>query len=249
MRKEENVELEGTPTEDVAVANEERASTVLGKFKDVDALTRAYEALEAEFTRRSQKLRSLEKEVENLKTATEWSGAEKLRKTAKARREAAREFDAFVAEVDKGASAGKPTENSAQDISAVSGEETAMEEAPRKEGVEGQFAMGKSGEATPQENVGQEKNISKTDGDAAEKGAIALDDGRGVVSSETLYKLARNDEAVRLRIVGEYLSSLGRSGVPLTGGTARAITAPPKKAKTVGQAGAMALSYFQKPIS
>ena len=36
-------------------------ATALGKFKDVDALLAAYNNLEAEFTRRSQRLRELEK--------------------------------------------------------------------------------------------------------------------------------------------------------------------------------------------
>lgn len=39
---------------------EESAPAALGKFKSVDALKHAYEALEAEFTRRSQRLRELE---------------------------------------------------------------------------------------------------------------------------------------------------------------------------------------------
>lgn len=37
--------------------------TELGKFKSVEALMRAYRALEAEFTRRSQKLKALEESV------------------------------------------------------------------------------------------------------------------------------------------------------------------------------------------
>ena len=98
MEKEENVYGETTLTEDVAEAKEKEASTVLGKFKDVSALERAYESLQAEFTRRSQKLRELEKEMDNFKKATA-SGAEKLRKTAKARREETKLFDEFVADM------------------------------------------------------------------------------------------------------------------------------------------------------
>ena len=44
----------------------------LGKFKSVDALLRAYSELEAEFTRRSQKLKALE---EASKQASEEAGA------------------------------------------------------------------------------------------------------------------------------------------------------------------------------
>ena len=110
MDKEENVYEDTTPAEGVAEAKVEEASTVLGKFKDVSALERAYEHLQAEFTRRSQKLRELEKEVENFKEA-EASGAEKLRKNAKARKEAAKQFDAFVADMGAvSAKIKKPTE-------------------------------------------------------------------------------------------------------------------------------------------
>ena len=107
MQEEENV-YGGTPdTEEVAVASvgaedrkdaEKEVSTVLGKFKDVDALARAYGSLQAEFTRRSQKLKELERQAENLKAEAESSGAEKLRKNAEARRVETKKFDAFVRE-------------------------------------------------------------------------------------------------------------------------------------------------------
>ena len=38
----------------------EEAELILGKFEDVDALAHAYKALEAEFTRRSQRMKALE---------------------------------------------------------------------------------------------------------------------------------------------------------------------------------------------
>ena len=60
MENKDNVYEDTTLTEEFAGASENGASTVLGKFKDVSALERAYESLQAEFTRRSQKLRELE---------------------------------------------------------------------------------------------------------------------------------------------------------------------------------------------
>ena len=48
-------------TADTAEAEKGEAAAALGKFKDVEALMQAYTALEAEFTRRSQKLKELEK--------------------------------------------------------------------------------------------------------------------------------------------------------------------------------------------
>ena len=50
---------------------EEQAQLNCGKFKSVDALLQAYTSLEAEFTRRSQKLKELESKVENLQQAAE----------------------------------------------------------------------------------------------------------------------------------------------------------------------------------
>lgn len=65
MKEEENVYEETTRSEDTTAVEEEKASTVPSKFKDVDALVRAYSSLQAEFTRRSQKLKELEKKLEN----------------------------------------------------------------------------------------------------------------------------------------------------------------------------------------
>lgn len=56
----DNQNAEGKATADAAEAEEKGAAAELGKFKDVKALTEAYRALEAEFTRRSQRLKELE---------------------------------------------------------------------------------------------------------------------------------------------------------------------------------------------
>lgn len=47
-------------TADTAEAEESKAAAALGKFKDVKTLLKAYSDLEAEFTRRSQRLKELE---------------------------------------------------------------------------------------------------------------------------------------------------------------------------------------------
>ena len=49
-------------TADTAEAEVKEAAPELGKFKDVKTLLKAYSDLEAEFTRRSQRLKELEKE-------------------------------------------------------------------------------------------------------------------------------------------------------------------------------------------
>ncbi len=54
-------ENENQVTADTAQAEGNTAAAGLGKFKSVDALMSAYLSLEAEFTRRSQRLKELKK--------------------------------------------------------------------------------------------------------------------------------------------------------------------------------------------
>ncbi len=241
MEKEENVYEATTPTEGVAEAKVEEASTVLGKFKDVSALERAYESLQAEFTRRSQKLRELEREVENFKQ-TEASGAEKLRKNAKARKEAAKEFDAFVA--DMGAAsveAKKPTESEKgepeQAFARGNGAEEVAFSKERagsvKEDWQGAAALNKAERFD--KNVEGEKTVSS---EAGSESVRSL--------ADDLFERVAKDEALRLRIIGEYLTSLRKSDAPLTAGGKGVLAAPPVKAKSVSEAGNMALLYFRK---
>jgi len=56
----DNLTRENQATAEAAEAEEKKAAAELGKFKDVEALKQAYTALEAEFTRRSQRLKELE---------------------------------------------------------------------------------------------------------------------------------------------------------------------------------------------
>ena len=53
------------------------------------------------------------------------------------------------------------------------------------------------------------------------------------------------DENVRLKIIGEYLSSIGKTGAPLMKGGTGAFAAPPIKARSVSEAGNMALRFFK----
>lgn len=234
MEKEENVYEDTTPAEGVAEAKREEASTVLGKFKDVSALERAYESLQAEFTRRSQKLRELEREVENFKTA-EASGAEKLRKNAKARKESAKEFDAFVEGLGAASvKAKKPTEAVLPEVGAESlAQEAALLEAQEEVCKEGRGESVST--ASLDENVEGEKTVSS-----------ALGSESVQISPDELFERVAKDERVRLRIIGEYLASLGKSGAPLTAGGKGVLAAPPVKAKSVSEAGDMALLYFRK---
>ena len=57
----DNLTENNQATADTAEAEVKEAASGLGKFKDVKTLMKAYSDLEAEFTRRSQRLKELEK--------------------------------------------------------------------------------------------------------------------------------------------------------------------------------------------
>lgn len=225
---------------------EERASAVLGKFKDVDALARAYSALEAEFTRRSQRLKELEKKAESAGANVEKSGAEKLRETARTRKAANEEFDKFVGEVEQGADVtvqtdGKEssTENTANANEAITGENP-MENAGD--------VCAESGEGTESgEDTECKAGCLATNGVRAEGDLLPVESKeRTEIPSELLLEQARKNEEVRLKIIGEYLDSLGKTGAPITAVRGGAAITPPLRAKSIDVAGNMALRYFKK---
>ena len=241
MNKEDNVCEETTLTEEFAEAKENGALTVLGKFKDVNALARAYESLQAEFTRRSQRLRELEKEADNFKVGALSSGAEKLRKAAKTKREEQKEFDAFIADMVRPSVEEKKSEEVSMD-----------EKTTQKEGAEMVFFKEKEVKNEESEALVTERSALEQEERAKApivdayvgEAAVLGDKAQGV---DDLFERAIKDEAVRLRIIGEYLSSLGKTDAPLTAVGGGTLAAPPMKAKTVGEAGNMALHYFRKP--
>ena len=304
MKKEENVCMENKGAEKVAeaiegmkkdVKNEREScptnsSAAPAKFKDADALARAYGALEAEFTRRSQRIKELEKTVENLKAELSengGSGAEKLRKNAEARRSAARQFDRFVKELGKTYSKQDGQENEVENVGVTEdgnsaaelvsqGQETAQEQSEigANEAETLAFEPTKTDAAADEEDFGKSteelvgigvgKGEAENQGEACEEmrvtgnltetvavkasGKPSVSDQSADISAEELYARVYRDEKVRLRIIGEYLASLGRNAPPLTVGGAGALVAPPLKPKNIADAGSMALQYFKKPF-
>ena len=71
----DNLENECCGTANPAEAENEQVAADLGKFKDVKALLNAYNSLEAEFTRRSQRLKELEASKADNPPAEAASGA------------------------------------------------------------------------------------------------------------------------------------------------------------------------------
>ncbi len=244
--KKENVYENIAETEEIATAKQEAASTVLGKFKSVDALVRAYGSLQAEFTRRSQRLKELEREAEdrNRLDGAKELGVEKLRKNAQTHRAAAKQFDEFLSEIGQPIAENGEKDDAATVTPAGSDAETTPEKEPTITAVSTGECVDKTNDAEDG-SVGEKEKVCK---DAVSKGAKAVSPvalGGESLSSEELYEKVRLDEGVRLRVIGEYLSSIGKTDVPLTLGGVTAPLTPPKRARSIGAAGTMALQYFK----
>ena len=196
-------------------SGEEKGSAELGKFKDVNALLQAYLALEAEFTRRSQRLKALEEEREKQRV----------------------------------------------DESAVSGETDLAEEVlhgdtPEEDGAkEGATQAQSVASASPQtEKTPTQQEFCDTkeqDGEASveeeERSLPKPEDVRETkTDDEALYSAVLANEAVRLRIIGEYLTSVAKSAAPIIKGGSGTLAVTAKRAENISTAGAMALKMFQK---
>lgn len=262
MEKEENIYVKTEGAEEKVVVEDgakedcrESASALPSKFKDVDALARAYSALQSEFTRRSQRLKELERKVENLEGNAD-SEVEKLRKNAQVRKAEMQRFDKFVAETERACVEGE--------ADAISPEEPTQKQplsdvlkSDEKANGDTMVEVKASGTVPAQENngVGDEARFGVAVGDAQmqARGGEGLASVAGnepsVTPSEMLYAQVCRDEGVRLRIIGEYLSSLGKSGAPLMTGGVGAFTTPPFRASNIAEAGNMALMYFKKPLN
>ncbi|MBQ7323973.1 MAG: hypothetical protein IJW96_05355 [Clostridia bacterium] len=259
MKEQDNVYDDTTRAEETtAVSNhgenmeaEQPASTVPRKFKDVDALVRAYSSLQAEFTRRSQRLKELEKQAENFdreKAHVGDSGVEKLRKNALQHKEENRQFAQFVSETmqKNGQTIKEETPSSEpasqQDQPSV---EVALQEESKDNGHT-MYEMNDQQGQMPAHGEGRTEGASTWN--TGENGRASTVTSEGQPESfEALYERASRNEEVRLKIIGEYLSSLGKPSVPLMAGSVGVLATPPKRAKDISDAGNMALLYFRKP--
>ena len=261
MEREENICVKTEETGEKVVENgvkedgRENASAVPSKFKDVDALARAYSALQSEFTRRSQRLKELERKVENLEGGADGrSGVEKLRKNAQARKAEMERFDSFVAETER--------VNVQEDVAIYPEEPTKeqpLNEVSKVGNIENGGTMDEMKPLTEPAQVCDRVGGEAKLGVAMSNAEVQAHGGEGQVSvagsmpsaapSESLYAQVCRDEEVRLRIIGEYLSSLGKSSAPLMTGGVGAFTTPPFRAANIAEAGNMALLYFKKPLS
>lgn len=249
MEEKENVyalatEVAGTGAEAQGNAEGENrgkeSGSIAKKFKSVDALEKAYESLQAEFTRKSQRLKELERLAENLDGAngefTQDGTVGKLRRRAETVKAERKKFDCFVANLQ---------ENNEQEPIALEEPEKqeSLDGAPTKESLD--LAQTEGVSACLEGENRQEK--ARDEGKKEE--FVAKERETAYLTDEELFERAKENEAVRLKIIGEYLSSVGKSAVPLMRGGAGTLSAPPLKAKSVEQAGRMALRWFTRENS
>ena len=141
---------------------------------------------------------------------------EKLRKNAESFREEEKKFSSFVAEIEQSAM-DKQTSDSLPSVETdVNADAQVLQET---ESVASALSM---------------KNTS-----------VANNREDAALSADELYEKAKGNEGVRLKIIGEYLSSLTKVGAPIMTGGAGTLAAPPIKAKSVEEAGNMALRFFK----
>ncbi len=212
---------------------EKKGSADLGKFKDVNALMQAYQSLQAEFTRRSQRLKKCEEELDkrNRERMEADGGTDEA-----ARHSVAESDDLDCSAADETAAA----------VGAGGDGQTLTADAPEKNcgspnsTVEERVEDGGAGAgiaapvcADGQNNTAAVTETGNDNGGLAEKRELP-----------SLYEQVLADESVRLKIVGDYLSSIGKSGAPLVKGGVGVLATPPKKPSSISDAGKMSLAYL-----
>lgn len=190
MEEKDNV-YQNAQSAQTAEADLKEGATDLGKFKDVSALMKAYNALQAEFTRRSQRLRALENAVDN--STAELKDADETNKAG-----------GLIAP----AQADEPTVAMTPNLEA---EEIALVE------------QGEAGERAP-----------------VEEPIVSVQQ-----TTDGLYEAVAKDDAVRNRIIGEYLASLQGGTAPLMRGGTGEPAVSRKRATDFSEAGKMALQFFK----
>lgn len=195
------------------------------KFKDVNALAEAYNVLQAEFTRRCQRLKQLEARLGDSKNGS--SEGEKERS------EAGGKADIPNGDFEKRTSGGGK----------------AADDGGKKEPLDRREQEKAGGlPKVAAEGVCEKTDEGAESGESAEVGDVqkSREIHGAAWTDEELEKAVFANENVRLKVVGDYLSSLKKGGVALARGGAGTFASPPRKAASIEEAGGLALSYFRK---
>lgn len=250
MQNMENVcEIANQTEQGSKVVKEEKVGSAdLGKFKDVSALLQAYQALQAEFTRRSQRLKRLEEQDKQRRNGKELGEREPITdaENVRAEKPVASDADGRVASLKNAVSASQPSDE--VQAAAETARNTVASEAdapcdggecPCSTKEEKITAMHEADLAAAHAKMsGVENDSANVEREIQAERVVEQ-------SAQSLYEQAAANEEVRLRIVGDYLSSIGKSNAPLIKGGVGALVAPPKKPRNISDAGNMALAYLK----
>ena len=242
-----------------AFAEKDFRSALPPKFKDVNALAEAYNALQAEFTRRCQRLKELEMRARKFSETDRKQPDNKPKSDADGGVHAAEDADKTLH---------YPTEDGVGTVSdsdkETSGAATAdmTFEDKDKENAEAAAALSKDGEnaAFKAATAADEKQADERNADLKKtvSGNCAAGETAGNTPENTPENTSGNlgaggnaaemkiDEETRLKIIGEYLSSLRKNDAPLLRGGAGTFGTPPVRATSLEEAGAMALRAFKR---
>lgn len=174
--------------------------TSVGKFKDAKSLLEAYNSLQAEFTRRSQKLRELEGALEQKQDKSETVPCQK--QCGENEEEAASEF---------------------------------VGRYPKAEGLLDEIKK-KAGEKITKEN------LERAYIDILQERERALSD------EDVLSEIALGNEKIKDKVIRKYLkdiSGIAPSSVLLADSGASFVAAPPKRPKSINEAGELAYELFK----
>lgn len=236
LKEEENACDESKMRSDCDGARE---SALPPKFKDVRALADAYNALQAEFTRRCQRLKELEKNEGDLRKGERETQDEE--KTASENELCRSEAETENRGATKGETCLKVAENEEKEgeectrNGALKGE---SDDAPCEKQTETTVSLCER-DAEKRACGDEEKKIENETGNTSETQEEKRQETQGAAEETTV------SESVRLKIIGEYLSSLKRGGAPLTRGGEGTAATPKKKAASIEDAGMMALRFFK----
>ena len=243
--KEENAYVtEKKGAADGADAEGKEKSALPPKFRDVSALAEAYNALQAEFTRRCQRLKELEALAENPKQ--EKSDRSEPKNAENENGGKAANDSAENESVQAGASPANDENKSGGSFGEKNCEGPA-DASGKDEKQSDDAAAEKSGsEKEKGENADLRKTACREEKKESEQSEGIASAAKNPLSEEELEAAVFANENVRLKIIGDYLSSLKKNGAPLVRGGTGTLAAPPLKASTIEDAGGMALRFLQK---
>ena len=218
---------------DLAQNQAENNADSFGKFKSASALLNAYNNLEAQFTKRSQELKRLEKEIGELKAEQ----ASKVENVAKVK------ADTVIAEDETGTG---ETAQFNQLASCESEDETIAREVSnflQRNPSASKYAKAialKTSQRGEVENGFLERAFIEVLQDE-------IENERNKITDDFIYSKVTNSPLIKERIVRDYLSGIIQSkGATLLSSGGESVIMPPKKPLTITQAGEMATEVLRK---